>query len=480
MFLFIQALVDIILGSYSTDIFNEQLTSKEIILVTQLKDESGEQKLSSIALVNGDLLDIQRIQHTTESSEPILDLAQRINSIQSLELSLDINVYYVAPYGNDRNGGTVDSPFATIEKAHELVNPGDFIFLRGGIYELAVDSTILLSKNGSEGAEFHLFAYPGERPILDASHWTRYENPWDSKAVIIQRGDYWHVRGIEITGGPKFAYHVRSASNNIWEQLNIHGNEGTGFIITGEGNNNNLVLDCDFHHNFDPINDGTNADGFGMKHGSGIGNVIRTSRFYNNSDDGLDLWEFTDGILIEGSWAFGNGVDRWDVGYSFGGNGSGFKLGRVSSHIPMANHMLLNNLAWSNSQGFDFNDNNSSMQIYNNTSFANTTNGFRFSNGNHILRNNLSIGDKVIVRGAADDSFNSWTLIPDVHEGHFISLDPQLAEGPRSEDGSLPSSNFLHISPHSDLIDAGISVGLPYSELSPDLGAFEFENDISH
>ncbi|MBL0135867.1 MAG: cadherin repeat domain-containing protein [Chitinophagaceae bacterium] len=44
----------------------------------------------------------------------------------------------------------------------------------------------------------------------------------------------------------------------------------------------------------------------------------------------------------------------------------------------------------------------------------------------------------------------------------------------RQTDGSLPVIPFMHLASGSDLIDAGINVGIPYNGTAPDLGAFEF------
>lgn len=48
-------------------------------------------------------------------------------------------VYYVAPIGNDNNNGTKNQPLATIQKAQELVNPGDTVYIRGGLYKVPED-----------------------------------------------------------------------------------------------------------------------------------------------------------------------------------------------------------------------------------------------------------------------------------------------------------------------------------------------------
>jgi hypothetical protein len=55
----------------------------------------------------------------------------------------------------------------------------------------------------------------------------------------------------------------------------------------------------------------------------------------------------------------------------------------------------------------------------------------------------------------------------------FVSIDTLGVRGLRNADGSLPDLEFLHLASGSDLIDAGVDVGLPYNDAAPDLGAFE-------
>jgi len=46
-------------------------------------------------------------------------------------------------------------------------------------------------------------------------------------------------------------------------------------------------------------------------------------------------------------------------------------------------------------------------------------------------------------------------------------------DNPRQADGSLPVITCFHLAEDSDLIDAGVDVGLPYEGETPDIGAFE-------
>jgi hypothetical protein len=213
--------------------------------------------------------------------------------------------YYIAPNGSDLNTGTINKPFATIQKAHDLARPGDTIYVRGGTYKLPKNKPVNLSKNGTKDSPIKLFAYRAQRVILDASNWSRLDaNGNNMNAVVIHTGDRWHVKGISITGGPWTGYLAAETSYNKWERLNIYGNDNTGFTLYGDRNTNNLILNSDFHHNYDPLEYGQDADGLAIKFGSGTGNIIRGVRSFANSDDGIDLWEFRSPVTIENTWSY--------------------------------------------------------------------------------------------------------------------------------------------------------------------------------
>ncbi len=58
-----------------------------------------------------------------------------------------------------------------------------------------------------------------------------------------------------------------------------------------------------------------------------------------------------------------------------------------------------------------------------------------------------------------------------------MTLDFTANTGVRKADGSLPDSTFLHLVGGSDLIDAGVDVGLSYNGAAPDLGACDWAVD---
>src|SRR5215510_2133589 len=42
--------------------------------------------------------------------------------------------YYVSPTGSDSNSGTQDQPFRTIQRAADVVNPGNTVIVEDGVY----------------------------------------------------------------------------------------------------------------------------------------------------------------------------------------------------------------------------------------------------------------------------------------------------------------------------------------------------------
>src|SRR5581483_10452346 len=136
--------------------------------------------------------------------------------------------YFVAPTGSDTNPGTMASPFATLQKGHDVAVAGDTVWLRAGTYKNT--KQIKLSKSGtSDSNRIKFWAYQNENPILDCSSYVSTNKAADVPCIEIT-GNWLHLRGLEIANGPVGASgdhsisQLRSdgASNNTFELLNIH------------------------------------------------------------------------------------------------------------------------------------------------------------------------------------------------------------------------------------------------------------------
>ncbi|MBN1458094.1 MAG: right-handed parallel beta-helix repeat-containing protein [Armatimonadetes bacterium] len=78
-------------------------------------------------------------------------------------LSSAPRAYFVAPAGSDDAPGTVEEPLATIGRAAALVQPGETVVVRGGVYR----EQLKLTRGGTLDAPIVFMAYEQETPIVD-------------------------------------------------------------------------------------------------------------------------------------------------------------------------------------------------------------------------------------------------------------------------------------------------------------------------
>ncbi|SEG81111.1 Right handed beta helix region [Actinacidiphila yanglinensis] len=407
-------------------------------------------------------------------------------------------VHYVAPAGDDTAAGTRDAPWASIAHAEAVARPGDTVYFRGGTYtythanstcagETARVDAVTLDKSGTSGSPIRYWAYPGEKPVFDFSGMT---DDCRIKGFDVT-GSWIHLKGLEITGVPQNntlnheSWGVwNSGSDNTFEQLDVHDIMGPGvFLNTGGGN---LVVDSDSHDNYDANSSsgpGTNADGFGAHIPAGNdGDVFRGDRSWNNSDDGFDLINALSPVTIESSWAWSNG---YVPGTTTGaGDGNGFKAGGYGGKYVTGGvtHTVRQSVAFDNkAAGFYANHHTVADDFFNDTGYGNHPDFNMLgvapdgtATGLGTLRNDVAYtGTLTSNMTGTDAAFNSWDLGVPLSDAQFRSVSTTGWDAPRRPDGSLPDLPYLRPAAHSDLIDRGTDVGLPYGGKAPDLGAFE-------
>lgn len=431
---------------------------------------------------------------------------------------LNISIFsqiYVAPDGNDTtNTGTIDSPYWSVQKAQSVVSAGDTVYIRGGEYiitesDISNDdgtfaSITYFNKSGKAGNLINYFAYPGEEPVFNLTA----VKPSGRRVVAFRIAcSYIHLKGIEITGVQvTITTHTESYciysngnyNNNIFEQISMHDNVGTGLRYYKGGGN--LFLNCDAYRNWDNVSEnklGGNTDGFGCHpNTSGEGNVFRGCRAWFNSDDGFDIIRSGAAVTFDSCWSFYNG---YSTSFQSLGDGNGFKAGGfahdVASQIPstIPRHTVEFCIAARNkANGFYSNHHLGGNDWYNNSAYQNSTN-FNMLNRpsrddatnidgpgyDHVLKNNLSyqkgLGYNIANIDTSRNTLvtNSWQLNLSLSDSDFKSLDIDLLTAPRKSDGSLPDIDFMKPAPGSKIIDAGTDIGFAFSGTAPDIGAIE-------
>jgi len=148
--------------------------------------------------------------------------------------------YYIAPNGDDNNSGTFMEPFASTNPIIDNLQPGDFVYFRGGNYGVNNRGQIvdraswfpnrysmayIHNLNGEENNLITFKAYPNELPVIDLYNL----NPeFEPTALVdeprfgfyVAESSYIKIEGFEIIHG---AIDVTGNSTYVWvEDNHIH------------------------------------------------------------------------------------------------------------------------------------------------------------------------------------------------------------------------------------------------------------------
>jgi uncharacterized repeat protein (TIGR02059 family) len=403
---------------------------------------------------------------------------------------------------------------------------------------VTIDPTIGHGKSGTRTHRTCLWAYPpdyaaGNFPILDCKYaHTAYSTNYS--AVGLNATQYWHIKGITVRNAyQRKVSTVRpqgigatNAANIIFENCSVHNITSRGFYYesgawnTWDGpsapwtSDTTRWINCDAYNICDSI---SLSAGDPWKCGNYLRGVFYFTgcRAWNYSDDGFDP-------SGAGKRIFSNCIAMSTNKYlSLGAiEGNGFKTSAFgpdqAAHFNVdSNYVVVKNCLAIYCHGVGFYTNLESTEtlaaqnnsLYLNNSSYKCYTGFEdvFKPPDHgnvartsVYKNNLvysstsSDYDQVAIyypsiysqthntwintnlSGGA--SWPGWQYNPavTVTNADFVSLDSSQVRLPRKADGSLPDITLLKLAAGSDLIDAGIDVGLPFYGSAPDIGYSEY------
>jgi len=297
-------------------------------------------------------------------------------------------------------------------------------------------------------------------------------------------------------------YWYDSGAWNIWDGPNAPFTSDTTRFIN-----------CDAYNLYDALSTSPGNSADGWKCGNYVRGVLYITgcRAWNYSDDAIDPGG-AGKKFITSCWMMS--TTKYDISTTWPMEGGGLKTGgfgddQTGHYDPNGRYVVVKNCIAAYCKGYGF-YNNLEADAQNNAQYLNNIAYRCYSGFSDIFRpvtrtteyrNNISIYSTSKQSGydplyevaiyypssypASNNNWlgtNSTTDWPgwkynpavSVTDADFVSVDANELTTPRKSDGSLPDINFLRLAAGSDLIDAGVDVGLPYYGSAPDMGYSEY------
>lgn len=208
---------------------------------------------------------------------------------------------YVSPAGNDNNDGSREKPFATINRAAEVAEPGTTVCVAPGLYR----ETVRIHVSGTENGRIRFVSeIKWGAEIID-------ENCQDPVKIY---GDYIDFEGFEITGNATHGIcvagsHVTISGNHVygfapydWQATNSGGAgivtyDGEGYKLHDIHIIGNLVHDigpriyCNFIHGI---------------YTAGNQMYVKNNIVYNTTGYGIHAWHAANNNVFANNLVFAN------------------------------------------------------------------------------------------------------------------------------------------------------------------------------
>lgn len=371
--------------------------------------------------------------------------------------------YYVATTGNDNNPGTADAPFQTLQKAANVVNPGDIVLVRDGVYTTSGETMVSMTRSGTASASITFKSEHKYGAVLDGNE--------------ASDGSSGTGYGFMLSGGASYIKFVDFEIKNFLFSgffFNDHANPSSNISIEG-----NKVHDMGRYPHAD-----AGRGGGGMFFGPGTHHVTVTRNLFFNIGRSVESARQLnqDHVLYTGSYSAGESpAHHMTITYNVMYGVSGDALELRSTDDLIAN----NTIAWSNENNYGSGSpfvqtidavnetfvNNIFFQPPSGNPYAILNYG---STATFTVKNNMVFGGSMWIFHNSDNTAamkgNNYGS-----DCENAQVDPKFVNAVKS---NLPNVDFSLLS-SSPAINAGSDLGLSLDfnsksiTGSPDLGAYE-------
>ena len=262
--------------------------------------------------------------------------------------------FYVSTRGNDHNPGTFNSPWRTISKAAQMVEPGNVVYIRGGIYPESVD----FSKSGYSFAPIQILAYPGEIPIIDGNN---FNIPAEQGGALLEiSGNYILVSGLEVRYSSYLGV-VITGVHDVADRINAHHNLHGGMNLNGDyGVIKNSTVWSNDMQNYGGINPAGDSTGLTAARHPNFA-ILSNNVVFGNWGIGLSTYE-SNGTILEDNIVYDNFGPNvyisdatnvlfqdnfiYATGSMISGGQIGIQTGDEKSNPPSSNITIINNIVY--------------------------------------------------------------------------------------------------------------------------------------
>jgi hypothetical protein len=345
--------------------------------------------------------------------------------------------YYVSPSGSDSNDGSQNSPFATIQKAVQVVQPGSVVHVLPGVYT----QPITVKTSGTADARIS---------FVSDTRWAAQIKTTGSEVPWTTRADYIDIIGFDITsdgardGMVNYGSYTRTLANHIHDipgkcdniggsgvtdsNYTAHDNDLIGNVVNNIGSTYPTM--CEYVH--------------AIYHSNARGHILNNIAFHN-AGVGINLWHGATDTVVANNLSFGNKEHGISVGTDTSDNN-----GKKGDNFIVANNISIFNarLGIRERTGVGSHD-----QFLNNMVYGN---------------GDAPFGDESYDWPSSSGSKDVNTITTDVH---FLLY-------------KVDGTGDYHLQLGSPAIDAGTNVGAPSYDYDgkprpegkgDDIGPFEFQ-----
>jgi hypothetical protein len=355
--------------------------------------------------------------------------------------------YYVAPNGSDSNNGSSTAPFKTIQKAANIVNPGDIVIIRNGTYTGGSSAVAEIQRSGNAGAWITFKAENRWGAVLDGRNFAT------SNGLTINSGvGFVRIEGLQIQNTIVGGISANENTHDIYYYRNLIHHVGRICTDTSGGQvgfrdkttSTRFTYDSNVMHTIGRLHP---SDGCSLSTG-----------YYKNHDHGVYLWGRDIKIInnvfhnFKSGWAIqsAQGASNWLIANNTFAFANPNREGQIVLWDASSNFVIANNVFYQPTKAAIYLDPCGGKS-------------------NIVVRNNVSTGDMLFDGDTGRNTCSGITL-----SNNKTATDPKLTD-PAGLNFRLTSS-----SPAINQADASVSPAADHEGAARpqgggyDSGAFEF------